>query len=270
MPKISVIMGVYNCKNYNSLEKSINSIINQSYKNWEFIICNDGSTNNTLEMLNSVAALDKRIKVISYEKNCGLAAALNYCLKFAKGEYIARQDDDDDISRPDRFEKQLNFLIQNKNYDFVGSTCIVFDNNGIYGKLKVPKIVTKNDFLWNNPFVHPTVIFSKKSLQLVNGYRIAKETKRCEDYDLFMRMYAKGFKGYNIQEDLYSYKSIIDKNKKYRPMKDRIDEAIVRYKGYKAMGILAKGIPFIIKPILIALIPAKVFAIIKEFTYKYI
>lgn len=118
--------------------------------------------------------------------------------------------------------------------------------------------------------MHPTVIFSKKSLQLVNGYRIAKETKRCEDYDLFMRMYAKGFKGYNIQEDLYSYKSIIDKNKKYRPMKDRIDEAIVRYKGYKAMGILAKGIPFIIKPILIALIPAKVFAIIKEFTYKYI
>lgn len=68
MPKISVIMGVYNCKNYNSLEKSINSIINQSYKNWEFIICNDGSTNNTLEMLNSVAALDKRLRLFLMKK----------------------------------------------------------------------------------------------------------------------------------------------------------------------------------------------------------
>lgn len=268
MPKISVIMGVYNCKNYNSLEKSVKSIINQTYKNWEFIICNDGSTNNTLQMLSYIAALDKRIKIISYKDNRGLASALNYCLQFASGEFIARQDDDEDVSTPDRFEKQLKFLIQNKEYDFVGSNCTVFDNNGIYGKLKVPEKVNKENFLWNSPFAHPTVIFTKKSLQYVKGYRIAEETKRCEDYDLFMRMYAKGLKGYNIQEDLYSYKSIIDKNKKYRPMKDRIDEAIVRYKGFKAMGILLKGIPFIVKPILIGLISVKLFAFIKKSTYK--
>lgn len=268
MKKISVIMGVYNCKNYDSLEKSVMSIINQTYKNWEFIICNDGSTNNTLEMLNKLTKLDDRIKIISYTKNKGLANALNYCLKYADGELIARQDDDGDISLPDRFEKQVKFLKENKEFCIVGTNCTVFNNNGIYGMLKLPEIVTKKSFLWNSPFAHPTVMFRKSVLDIVKGYRVAAETQRCEDYDLFMQMCAKGIKGYNIQENLYNYKFIIEKNKKYRPMKDRIDEAIVRYKGYKKMGILLIGIPFIIKPILIGMMPAKIFAMIKNKMYK--
>ena len=69
MIKVSVIMGVYNCKNEELLKKSVDSIINQTYKNWEFIICNDGSTNNTLEMLNEIAQKDSRIKIISYSTN---------------------------------------------------------------------------------------------------------------------------------------------------------------------------------------------------------
>ena len=84
MTKVSVIMGVYNCKNEELLRKSVDSIINQTYKNWEFIICNDGSTNNTLEMLNDIAKKDSRIKIISYSKNKGLNYALNTCLKEAK------------------------------------------------------------------------------------------------------------------------------------------------------------------------------------------
>ena len=76
MIKVSVIMGVYNCKNEELLKKSVDSIINQTYKNWEFIICNDGSTNNTLEMLNEIAQKDSRIKIISYSTNKGLNYAL--------------------------------------------------------------------------------------------------------------------------------------------------------------------------------------------------
>lgn len=264
MKKISVIMGVYNCKNYNGLEKSVMSIVNQTYKNWEFIICNDGSTNNTLEMLNKLIKLDDRIKIISYTENKGLANALNYCLEYADGEFIARQDEGDDISLPDRFEKQIKFLSENKEYDIVGTNCTVFNDNGIYGILKLPEFVTKKSFLWNSPFAHPTIMFRKSVLNIVKGYRVAIETRRCEDYDFFMRMYANGIKGYNIQENLYNYKYVIDKYKKYRPMKDRIDEAIVRFKGYKQMRILIIGIPFIIKPILVGMIPAKLFAIIKK------
>lgn len=269
MPKVSVIMGVYNCKNYDGLKRSVDSIINQTFKDWEFIICNDGSTNNTLEMLNKIKALDNRIKILSYEENKGLAYALNHCLKYSAGDFIARQDDDDDTSTPDRFEKQLKFLDYNIEYDFVGSNCSVFDENGVYGALIVPRIVSKRDFFWNSPFAHSAIIFRKKALDSVGGYRVAKETKRCEDYDLFMRMFATGLKGYNIQENLYNYKVILDKRKKYRPMSDRIDEAIVRYKGFKAMGNLIIGLPFIIKPILIGLIPAKLFALIRrKISYK--
>lgn len=270
MPKISVIMGVYNCKSYGSLKKSVDSIINQTFKDWEFIICNDGSTNNTLKMLNEMEALDERIKIVSYKKNRGLAYALNYCIKHSTGDFIARQDDNDDISTPERLEKEIEFLNENLEYDFVASNCLIFDENGIYDGLKHREIIKKNDFLWNSPFIHPTVMFRRKALKLVGGYRIAKETKRCEDYDLFMRMYARGLKGYNIQENLYHYKVVINKNKKYRPMKDRIDEAIVRYKGFKAMGILIIGIPFIIKPLLIGLIPARLFAYIKKNVFNKI
>lgn len=269
MPKISVIMGVYNCQSYESLEVSVKSIINQTFRDWEFIICNDGSTNNTLEILKKITELDSRIKIISYEKNRTLAGALNYCLEYATGDFIARQDEDNDISTPDRLEKQLQFLEEHYEYDFVSSNCAVFDKNGLIGVWQTPEIVKVNDFFWNSPFVHAATLFRSEALRKVNGYRIAKETRRCEDYDLFMRMYAIGMKGYNIQENFYHYKIYTTTNiVKYRPMKYRIDEAIVRYKGFKSMGILLRGIPYVLKPVIIGIIPQSIFKIIKRKTYK--
>lgn len=269
MPKISVIMGVYNCKRFDALVASVESIINQTFKDWELVICDDGSSNDTLLMLTKVASMDDRIRVVGYKKNRGLSGALNHCLEYAKGEYIARQDDDNDVSTPDRFEKQIRFLEEHPEYDFVGSNCTVFDQFGIVGTWKTPEMVKKEDFLWNSPFVHAALLFRRKSLEFANGYRVAKETRRCEDYDLFMRMYAEGMKGYNIQENLYHYKVYTTTNEvKYRPMKDRIDEAIVRYKGFKAMGILWRGIPYVLKPIIIGIIPQYFFRIIKKKTYN--
>ena len=266
MPKVSVIMGVFNCKDPKMLEDSVASIINQTYKDWEFIICNDGSTNNTLEILEKVAKLDSRIRIISYEKNKGLANALNYCLKYANGELIARQDDDD-ISLPERFEKQVAFLNKHKEYNLVGTIAYVYDDNGIWGSYALDKEPSKTSFLWNSPFIHPSIMVYKSDLFKIGGYRVEKETRRCEDYDLFMRMYAVGMKGYNIQEHLYKYKIIRDSENKHRPMKYRIDEAIVRFKGFMAMRIFWKGIPFIIKPIIIGLIPQTIFKKIKKKTY---
>lgn len=113
MPNVSIIMGVYNCKNYNLLRKSVESILQQTYKDYEFIICNDGSTNNTLKELKKIAQSDSRIKIISYEKNRGLNHALNECLAVSQGKYIARQDDDD-VSKPERLKKQVQFLDENR------------------------------------------------------------------------------------------------------------------------------------------------------------
>lgn len=266
MPKISVIMGVFNCKNSKMLEDSVVSIINQTYKDWEFIICNDGSTNNTLDILKKLAKLDDRIKIISYEMNKGLAYALNYCLKHANGELIARQDDDD-ISLPERFERQVTFLNNHKEYNLVGTLAHIYDDNGIWGNYRLEEKPSKSSFLWNSPFIHPSIMMYKSDLLKLDGYRVAKETSRCEDYDLFMRMYAVGMKGYNIQEKLFKYRIVRNSDKKHRPMKYRIDEAIVRYQGFKKMGILVKGLPYIVKPLILGMIPQFFYKHIKKRTY---
>lgn len=268
MPKISVIMGVYNCKNKKYLVESVKSIINQTFKDWEFIICNDGSTDDSLDFLYEISKMDNRINIITYEENHGLAYALNKCIENSKGEFIARQDDDD-VSLPERFEKEINFLNNNINYDFVGTNAFVIDAfNNKWGNFENIENPIKETFFWNSPFLHPSIIFRRDALVKVNGYRIAKETKRCEDYDLFMRMYSLGMKGYNIQEKLYEYRIIIEPNKKYRPMKYRLDEAKVRLMGYYQMKVLFKGIPYIFKPIIIGLIPADIFNKIKKIQYK--
>lgn len=267
MPAISVIMGVYNCKNEILLKKSINSIIHQSFVDWEFLICNDGSTDGkTLNLLKAFEEKDCRIKILSYDNNRGLSYALNTCIGKAAGKYIVRQDDDD-ISKPERFKKLISFAEAHPEYAVIGSIADVTDDSGIWGSYPLEEMPTKKSFYWNSPFAHPTVLMRKDILIAVGGYRVAKETRRCEDYDLFMRMYAEGYKGYNIQEKLYEYRVLIG-DKKYRPMKDRLDEAIVRYKGFKQMGVLIGGIPYVLKPIFVGLIPQKVFKKIKQKQYK--
>lgn len=264
MPKVSVIMGVYNCKSTELLHRSVQSIINQTFEDWEFLICNDGSTDSTLDELCKIALLDERIRIISYEYNQGLSHALNVLIKEATGEYIARQDDDD-FSYSDRLEKQVKFIENNCEYAIVGTAADVCDDNEIWGEYKVIEKPIKEAFFWNNPFIHPTVLMRKHLI--LDGYREAKETRRCEDYDFFMNLYAKGYKGYNIQEKLYCYRLINEPKVKYRPMKYRFDEVKVRYIGYKKMGVLIKGIPYIFKPILIALIPQKILYRIKRKMY---
>lgn len=265
-PKVSVIMGVYNCGDSAKLEYSVKSVLSQNYKNLELIICNDGSTDDTLQRLHKIQKLDNRIKIISYEKNMGLAFALNNCLKHSEGEYIARQDDDD-ISYPDRISTQIMYLEKNKDIDFVGSNADIFNENGIWGIYRVPENPTVNSFLWGNPFAHPTVVFRKRCLEDLKGYRVSKETRRSEDYDLFMRLYSAGYKGVNIQDCLYKY-YIENGNTNRRPMRDRIDEAIVRFKGYYDLGIIFHGIPYVLKPIMVGLIPRKYYLKINARKYK--
>lgn len=266
MKKVSIIMGVYNCKDIRRLRASIDSIIGQTYTDWEFLICNDGSTDETLSELKKIEQIDERIRVISYFPNRGLAYALNQCILLAEGQYIARQDDDD-ISEPERLACQVKFMDAHPEYSVVGTAAKVFDDNGIWGKYEVEEQPTKKTFLWNSPFIHPTVMMRKDALKEAGCYRVAKETRRCEDYDLFMRMYAMNNIGYNIQSELYQYR-IENGNKKYRPMKYRIDEAIVRYIGFKRMGMFPGAIPYVIKPILIGLIPQSIFKKIRRQQYN--
>ncbi len=125
-PFISVIMPFYNCEKY--LDESISSILDQTYWNFEFIIINDASTDGSNEIIKKYQKKDKRIIYIKNEKNKWIVKNLNHWIKIARWEYIARMDGDD-ISMLDRFEKQISYLIKNKNTDIVSWDCIIIDSD---------------------------------------------------------------------------------------------------------------------------------------------
>lgn len=265
MPTVSIIMGVYNCKNKHLLEASVQSIIDQTYKDWEFIICNDGSTDDTLAVLNKLALQDKRIKIVTYNVNRGLSEALNTAMSKASGKYIARQDDDD-VSYPSRIEEEIQFITAHPKYQIVGCIADVYDDNGIWGQFPLKEKPEAKDFMSHSQFLHPSVIMLKDAVDNVGGYRTAWETRKAEDYDLFMRMYAQGYRGYNIQSKLYKYR-VVNGNTKYRKFKDYSQETIVRYLGFKALGLGLISIPYVIKPLIVGIIPQSIFKHIKKKQY---
>ena len=176
--------------------------------------------------------------------------------------------DADDISKTNRLEKEIEFLERNYEYDIVSCNADLIDENEkVWGKRKYPEKIKKEDFLFNSPVIHPTVMMRRKALNDVNNYRVAKETRRAEDYDLWMRMYSKGYKIYTIQEELYYFREDEEclKRRKYRY---RIDEAKVRFKGYKSLGLLPKGLVYVIKPLIVGLMPYKLIRILRNHIKK--
>lgn len=263
-PIVSIIMGTLNSET--RIVEAIQSIQNQSFSDWEFIICDDGSSDNTYNILIKLAEIDSRIVVLRNSTNQGLAKSLNRCIDIAKGEFIARMDDDD-YSYKDRIYKQVNFLINNQDYDIVSSAIDIYDGKIITHKQSVKtNYPQKSDFMWGSCFVHPATMFRAEKLKSVNGYRISKETRRAEDYDLFMRMYSEGMKGYNFSESLLRYyvNPIVIKKRKFIY---RIDEVIVRYKGFKKLKLFPKAIPYVLKPILVGLIPKRLILNIQSKIY---
>lgn len=252
MPKVSVIMGVYNTGKKEILEKAINSILNQTFKDFEFIICDDGSTDDTLKLIQEICKNDNRVIIIRNEKNMGLAYTLNKCLEIAKGEYIARMDADDE-SMLNRFEKQVTVLDMHKEIGVINTNAYLFDEKGNWGKLEYNEFIKKEDFLYNNPIIHPAVMVRKTAYNLVNNYRDLPITLRVEDYDLFMRMFAKGVKMYTIQDILFRYRENKE-SKQRRKFRYRINEMKIRYYGFRQLRLFPKGIPYVIKPVIAGLI----------------
>lgn len=264
-PRVSIAMGVYRPRREYLID-SVESIISQSFEDWELVICNDGSGDGATEaLLAEVAALDSRIRVVGYGENRGLAYALNTCVGNARGEYIARQDDDD-RSAPQRLAEQISYLDGHPKCAFVGAEAAVYDDGGQWGHIGLEADPTPRSFLWNSPYVHPTVVFRKEALAAVGGYRVARETERVEDYDLFMALAAAGYAGHNIKEDLYEYR--IDRaSGKYRPMRVRLNEACVRARGFKALGLGLKALPYVVKPVVLGLVPGKLMGAIRRTRY---
>lgn len=200
---ISVIMSTYN-ENIEHLDLAIKSILNQTYKNIEFIIIIDNPNNiNLIKSLESYD--DKRIKLIKNEQNIGLTASLNKAIGIAKGKYIARMDADD-ISEEDRIEKQIRFLINN-NFDIVTSDVLRIDEKGqiINNKSENIKMSILPELIlsFRNIFYHPTWLCRKEVYIKLNGYR---DIRFAEDYDFICRAMINKFRLGVICENLLKYR----------------------------------------------------------------
>ncbi|EPP1664199.1 glycosyltransferase family 2 protein [Proteus mirabilis] len=187
-PLISVIMPAYNVEEW--INESIDSILNQTITNLELIVVDDCSTDNTYNLIKSQAIKDNRIKLFKNEKNSKICKTLNFALKQAKGQYIARIDSDD-IAIPDRLEKQLIYL-NKKNLDLVGSQMVAIDehNNKLScSKLPTGFFINKTKYL-ASPITH-IWLCKKEIYDSLNGYR---NIPYAEDYDFVLRALDFGYK----------------------------------------------------------------------------
>ena len=137
------------------------------------------------------------------------------------------------------------------------------DEDGYFAKTIYPEEPTRKSFLWNSPFAHPTVMIRSNVIKQMNGYKDEPRTLRCEDYDLWMRIFENGYKGYNIQDPLLEYYEGRFSYSK-RKFKYRIAEMRTRYSGFRALGLLPQGLPYVIKPLIVGLIPIKCMQKIKQ------
>jgi len=201
--KISIIMSVYNAEKY--LNQSISSILNQSYRDFEFIIVNDASTDNSLNIIKEFENEDNRIVLIDNDENIGLTKSLNKALKKLKGKYIARHDADD-VSLPERLEKQYNFLENNEDIFLCGTDLININRKGVIinnkntiitGQEKIKTLLQKK-----NCITHSSIMFRN------NGYFYREKFIYAQDYDFYLNLLSNGLKLDNLDEKLILYRNV--------------------------------------------------------------
>jgi glycosyltransferase involved in cell wall biosynthesis len=202
-PLVSVVMPVYNSEKY--VAEAIESVLNQTYKNFEFIIINDASTDNSLKIIKKYAKKDKRIIVRSNKKNLKICKTLNRGINLTKGKYIARMDSDD-ISLSTRFEKQVGFLEKNMEIGIVGAYIELFEDDGeISGirKYSDNDLELRKKIFFYSPFAHPVVMMRKEVFLKTGGYMEVDFPS--EDLNLWFRI-GEYCKFSNIQEVLLRYR----------------------------------------------------------------
>ena len=252
--KISVIMGIYNCEK--TLEQAVAAIQAQTYDNWELILCDDASADGTFVLAEQLAREDRRIVLLKNEKNLGLGRTLNRCLERADGEFVARMDGDDDCS-PERFARQTAFLREHPEFDIVSSAMTFFDESGTWGRKNVPEYPSAAAVATGSPICHAPVMLRRTCLEAVGGYSDEDATLRVEDVDLWIRLYAAGYRCYNIREPLYYMRN--DQNayarRRYRY---RVNSTRVRLRGCRKLGLGPKCYLKALEPMVIGLIPGPV------------
>ena len=255
-PQISVIMGIYNCAE--TLPAAVESILRQTFADWELIMCDDGSADGTY----SAAEMYKnkfpsKIVLLKNAGNKGLNYTLNRCLKAAKGRYIARMDGDD-YCLPERFELELKVFRDEPDISIVSTDMGYFDDTGIWGRISHPEYPAARDFLAGTPFCHAPCLVKKEAYDRVGGYTENRKLLRVEDYHLWIKMYRAGFAGKNIHQQLYFMR---DDREAYRrrKFKYRLNEVYVRAFAVRELKLPAIGYILSLRQMVVGLLPAKLY-----------
>lgn len=199
-PKVSIILPTWKEAKY--IKRSIESVLTQTFYSWELIIIDDGLYNERYKEIKEYIGKDKRIILLRNEENLGIQKTLNKGLKVAKGEYIARIDDDDEWISKDKLQKQVEFLDENHEYVLVGTGVIIVDEKGEeLNRYLLPEtdLKIRENILNRNCFCHIAIVFRKNTVIDLVGYSEEENTKHIEDYDLWFRLGLVG-KFFNIPE----------------------------------------------------------------------
>lgn len=245
-------MGIYNCAA--TLPEAIDSILAQTYTNWELILCDDGSKDDTYRVAESYRdRYPEKIILLRNEKNRGLNHTLNRCLAAATGEYIARMDGDD-ISLPTRFEEEVRCLDAEADIAIVSTPMYYFDENGAWGCGTAVERPEPEHFAAGTPFCHAPCMVRTEAYRAVGGYSTDPRTLRAEDYYLWFCMYAAGYRGCNLPAPLYKMRDDMDAYHR-RKFKYCLNEAYVRFSGYRMLHLPLKTYLYVLRPILVGLLP---------------
>ncbi|MFV0560946.1 MAG: glycosyltransferase family 2 protein [Enterococcus sp.] len=256
MTKVAIIMGIYNCQH--TLSQSVNSLLAQTFTDWQLVMCDDGSADATFEVAKEFEKrYPEKIHVLKNEKNVGLNKTLNRCLAACDAPFIARQDADD-YSHPERLAKEVEFLEAHPEYALVSCAKIHFDESGDWGVFHGIEEPTALDLVHGAPFCHPAVLMRSQVLTQIGGYSEAREHWRVEDYQLWFKFYRAGYRGANLPTILYSYK---DDREAYnrRTWGNRLNESRLKRVIIKELNVGIHAYPAVVRPLVIGLLPHGVY-----------
>jgi len=257
-PEIYVIMSVYNGELY--VKEAIESILNQTFSIFEFLIIEDASKDKCLKIIQSYEKKDKRITLFMNEENKGLTKNFNFLLKQSKWEFVARMDCDD-ISEPEGLQIQLQ-SIKKKKIDILGTQAININEKGDYiSDRNVPTTHQEIDKMLPklNPLIHPTILFKRSSLLKRKGYD--EKYRTSQDYALWFKAVANGLKIENL--DLKLLRNRINENYlKRKTLKYHLNDYKIKKEGFKLLQLPFYMYFFLIIPLILSITP--------QFLYKYL
>lgn len=223
---VSIIMPAYNCEKY--ISESIDSVLNQTYRDWELLIINDWSTDNTLNIIEEYSIKDSRIKVISNYRNLGVSATRNRGIELATGEWIAFLDSDD-IWKPEKIKTQVS-IAKKENAEFVFTASAYINESGkaYKGIFEVPQTVTYKKLRNHNVISCSSVLVKKKYFENIK----MEKDEIHEDYAVWLRILRLGVIAYGVNQPLLVYR--ISKGSKSG---NKLKTIKMTYNVYRFLGI---------------------------------